>query len=199
MNNHFKIYLIVALSFFTSFNLSANDTFFSIENKGDRVCELANTGGKSIDDLLVNGAVPSVRNKAFTNWFDNLTPDELDLLWSDSKIQGIIKDRIRHPGGLHEWCMVCETPKFKKWNVSMDEIKRFRTDIPDLTWKVPDDVPNIGGSLGGHGSTGSTTFHNELQTVISNSNSISEFNTGLNNLINRWDIDPNLLPPLISN
>lgn len=95
--------------------------------------------------------------------------------------------------------MVCETPKFKKWNVSMDEIKRFRTDIPDLTWKVPDDVPNIGGSLGGHGSTGSTTFHNELQTVISNSNSISEFNTGLNNLINRWDIDPNLLPPLISN
>ncbi|QFZ53930.1 hypothetical protein FEZ18_03445 [Oceanihabitans sp. IOP_32] len=45
MNNHFKIYLIVALSFFTSFNLSANDTFFSIENKGDRVCELVNAGG----------------------------------------------------------------------------------------------------------------------------------------------------------
>ncbi|QFZ53938.1 hypothetical protein FEZ18_03490 [Oceanihabitans sp. IOP_32] len=49
MNNHFKIYLIVALSFFTSFNLSANDTFFSIENKGDRVCELAN----GVDDVLL--------------------------------------------------------------------------------------------------------------------------------------------------
>ncbi len=59
MNSHFKIFLIVALSFFTSFNLSANDTFFSIEKSSASVEDLANAGsdllnasGKFIDDIL---------------------------------------------------------------------------------------------------------------------------------------------------
>ena len=81
----------------------------------------------------------------------------------------------------------------------MSEIKRFRTEITQLKWRVPNDVANIGGSFGGHGSTGSTRFHNELQVIITNSNSLQDFNTGVNRLIERWDIDPSLLPRLISN
>ena len=41
----FKIFLLVALSFLTSFNLSANDTFFSIEKKDTRVYDVANGVG----------------------------------------------------------------------------------------------------------------------------------------------------------
>ena len=53
----FKIFLLVALSFLTSFNLSANDTFFSIEKKDTRVYDLANAGGdlyKSLSNVLKN-------------------------------------------------------------------------------------------------------------------------------------------------
>ena len=120
------------------------------------------SGQKRITELLVDGKVPSVINNRFNDWFDKMSVEDLNLLWSDSKIQKIIKDRIRHPGGLHEWCMVCETPKWKSWKIPMEEIKRFRTDIPDLTWEVPNDVPSIGGQAGKHGGTGSTRFHNEL-------------------------------------
>ena len=46
MSRLFKIFLLVVLSFLSSFNVSANETFFSIENKGSSVEELANAGGR---------------------------------------------------------------------------------------------------------------------------------------------------------
>ena len=52
MSRLFKIYLLVVLSVFVNTNLSANDTFFSIENKGNSVEELAQAGGRLIDDAL---------------------------------------------------------------------------------------------------------------------------------------------------
>lgn len=59
VNRQFKIFLLVALSFLSSLNLSANDTFFSIEKSSDRIEELAegvddllNASGKFIDDVL---------------------------------------------------------------------------------------------------------------------------------------------------
>jgi len=36
--------------------------------------------------------------------------------------------------------MVCKAPAFKKWGVSVQEIKRFRTKTAELKWTVPDDV-----------------------------------------------------------
>ena len=44
MSRLFKIFLLVVLSFLSSFNVSANETFFSIENKGSSVEELAKGG-----------------------------------------------------------------------------------------------------------------------------------------------------------
>ena len=48
MSKSFKIFLLVALSFLTSLNLSANATFSSIEKSSDRVEVLAN----AVDDVF---------------------------------------------------------------------------------------------------------------------------------------------------
>jgi hypothetical protein len=142
-----------------------------------------------IDRLLVDGKVPSVRGGEFNRWYDELTPKQLDMLWSDEAIRETMKARIRQPGGLHEWCMVCRAPTFKEWGVSVDEIKRFRTETDELTWIHPD--------TGLPGGDGSGQFHNELKVIIDNSRSLDGFNTSLSRLLERWSIAPELLPPLI--
>ncbi|SCY38406.1 hypothetical protein SAMN02787081_02313 [Lysinibacillus fusiformis] len=48
--------------------------------------------GKSLD------SVPSVRNGEFSNWFNSLTTEEFDRVWSDPKLREKIKDRLLHPG-----------------------------------------------------------------------------------------------------
>ncbi len=57
MNSLFKIFLIVVLSVFSTLNLSANDTFFSIEKSSERLEELAEGVGKftskQLDDFVL--------------------------------------------------------------------------------------------------------------------------------------------------
>ena len=45
MSRLFKIFLLVVLSVFSALNLSANETFFSIEKSSERIEELAEAGG----------------------------------------------------------------------------------------------------------------------------------------------------------
>ncbi|QXH49115.1 hemagglutinin repeat-containing protein [Pseudomonas fakonensis] len=158
-----------------------------------RPIEVAGTGKtlRSMDELLPNGKVPTHASGDFGRWFDNLTPDELNMLWADPKIKPAIERQIRKPGGLHEWCMVCRAPTFKEWGVSMDEIQRFRTRTAELNWINPKD-----GVAGGHGREGSGTFHRELENLIDSSRSLKEFNEGIIKLRDRWQIDPKLLPEL---
>jgi filamentous hemagglutinin len=146
---------------------------------------------RALEQLLPDGKVPSVRGGEFNRWFDELSSAELDVLWQNKAARDAIEARIRQPGGLHEWCMVCRTPDFKKWGVPMEEIQRFRTKTTELKWISP-----IDGKPGGHGGYGSGTFHNELKAVIDNSKSLDEFNLGIISLQSRWKIDPDLLPPL---
>lgn len=151
----------------------------------------AEVPARSLEQLLPNGKVPSVRNGEFNRWFDQLSSTELEVLWGNKGVRDAIEARIRQPGGLHEWCMVCRAPDFKKWGVSMEEIKRFRTKTEELRWTNPAD-----GKLGGHGGHGSGTFHNELGRIIDESKSLEEFNSSIIILRDRWKIDPGLLPPL---
>ncbi len=65
--------------------------------------------GKSLD------SVPSVRNGEFNNWFNSLTSEEFDRVWSDPKLRDKIKERLRHPGGMHEWLLVSRADTFKYW------------------------------------------------------------------------------------
>lgn len=74
----------------------------------------------------------------------------------------------------------------------MSEIHRFRTKTLDLTGTNP-----VTGATFIHGGAGSTAFHNELRTMIQSSSSLTDFNTRLAQLVNRWRIDPILLPPII--
>lgn len=71
MSNQFKIFLLVALSFLSSFDLSANDTFFSIEKSSNRVCKLAEAGG-DLGGLLVKDAISSTIIKKVTKWDNTL-------------------------------------------------------------------------------------------------------------------------------
>jgi hypothetical protein len=112
-----------------------------VANQTDDIVDRVLTvrGMRTMDELLPNGKVPGTKDGVFNSWFDDLTPDELDMLWRNEDIKRAISRRIREPRaeGWHEWCMVCRAPTFKKWNVSMDEIKRFRTRTEDLEWTHP--------------------------------------------------------------
>ncbi|AEA42346.1 hypothetical protein Fluta_0338 [Fluviicola taffensis DSM 16823] len=149
---------------------------------------------RTLEEIVPNGIIPSnsQTNNLFHKWFDDLLPEELDLVLGNPSLKEALEARIRYPGGLHEWCMVCEVKTFKSWEISMAEIHRFRTKTLDLTGVNPNS-----GAVFTHGGAGSTLFHNELRAVIQSSNSLADFNTRLVQLINRWQIDPNLLPPLI--
>ncbi|MFK3874001.1 hypothetical protein ACI2JT_23280, partial [Pseudoalteromonas rhizosphaerae] len=149
----------------------------------------AKVANRSIDELLINGKVPSIRNNKFNEWYNNLSLEEMRLLWDDKSIRESIESRIRKPGGYHEWYMVARTPKFKEWGLPMEEIKRVRTKISELKWKVPNS-----GTPGMHGKKGSGTFHKELLEIIDNSKSLNQFHTQLETLITRWKIDPSVLP-----
>jgi len=164
------------------------DGFYRLgEDVGNRVV-------RAIDQIAPSGIIPlnSQTNNLFHKWFDNLLPEELDLVLANSALKETLESRIRYPGGLHEWCMVCEIKTFKSWDISMSEIHRFRTKTLDLTGINP-----ITGEKFVHGGAGSTAFHKELRTTIESSTSLNDFNSRLVQLVNRWQIDPNLLPTII--
>lgn len=155
---------------------------------------------RSLEELAPKGKIP--KNTEFDSWFNGLNEEELNLLWNDDKIRSQFEHQIRKPGGLHEWCMVCEVHQFKKWGIKMEEIKRFRTKTLDLVGTNPYDGTPFAHSIkraDGRIVSGpsSKTFHLELQKIIADSNNLIEFNNGLKELITKWKIDENLLPPFI--
>lgn len=102
-----------------------------------------------------------MRDSILSKSFDKSLQNYLDKImrWS-------IESRIRYPGGLHEWLMCSRANIFKKWGVSMDDIKKLRTKVDDVIFKNP---PGI------HGGPGSTRAHNEILDLIDSSNSYAEF------------------------
>ncbi|MDR0139280.1 T7SS effector LXG polymorphic toxin [Metabacillus idriensis] len=111
-------------------------------------------------------AVPSVRNGEFRNWFNSLTTEEFDNVWEDPKLRESIKDRLRHPGGLHEWHLVSRADTFKYWGVTAEQITEMRTVISQTKFVNPN---------GKHGGKGSTKAHNELLQIIDTSTDYDMF------------------------
>ena len=151
---------------------------------------------RSMDDLLTNGTIPKA---GFNEWFDDLSPEEFDLLWENEDLKTRMSGLIRNEGSVHEWCMVCKMPTFKGWGVSMDEVQRFVTKTSDLKWVNP-----ANGKPGGHfikdpitgdrTAPGSTTFHNLLKKLTDDSVDLPDFNRRLANLVDDWDVTPPLPP-----
>ncbi|PWK14252.1 pre-toxin TG domain-containing protein [Tumebacillus permanentifrigoris] len=116
--------------------------------------------------VKVLDSVPSVRNGEFKKWFDSLSPDEFDKVWADPKLRELIKDRLRYPGGMHEWHLVARADIFKRWGVTAEQIAEMRTLISETKFVNP---------KGKHGGKGSTTAHNELLEIIDTSKDYAMF------------------------
>ena len=119
--------------------------------------------------------VPTVKNGEFNEFFNSLSVDELDALWSKPEIRDVIEARLRSPGGLHEWHLVSRTPQFKYWDISAEQIKDLRTLTSEVEFVNPSGV---------HGGRGSTAAHNELLKIIDTSNDYDTFVRRLNNWAN---------------
>lgn len=104
-------------------------------------------------------------------WFDNLSVDEFEEMWNLPHLRSKIEDRIRRPGGYHEWHLVARTPKFKRWGVSMDDIKEMRSLTKDVEFVNPP---------GRHGRRGSTKAHNEILKIIDSAPNYDSFVNRLN-------------------
>ncbi len=101
-------------------------------------------GGKSAGKEV---EIPSIRNNEFNAWFNNISVDEFEKMWNIPHLRSKIEDRIRRPGGYHEWHLVARTPKFKEWGISMEDIKEMRSLTKDVEFVNPP---------GRHGRRGST-------------------------------------------
>ncbi len=166
---------------------------------GGRFVQTVAAPARSLDEILVNGRVPSSR-AAFDDWASELSPSDIRQIWADSRLRTRFKDMIR-AGGDHEWCMCEHFDRFAEWGLSVQDVRRFTTATDELRWTVPNDVPKVGGQPGGHISapinapfTGSTTFHNELSELITRSPDLDSFYNALPAFAERWQIDPKLLP-----
>jgi len=92
-------------------------------------------------------------------------------MWNNPQLRSKIEDRIRRPGGYHEWHLVARTPKFKQWGISMDDIKEMRSLTKDVEFVNPP---------GRHGRRGSTKAHNEMLKIIDSASDYESFVKGLN-------------------
>lgn len=131
--------------------------------------------------------VPSIKNGEFESWFDSLTNDEFDKVWANQDLRDAIKDRLRAPGGFHEWLLVSRANIFKKWGVSAKDIRELRTPTSQVKFVKP---------KGRHGGKGSTAAHNQLLDIIDSSPSYFAYQLELNVWADkRLDGGRNSLPP----
>ncbi|MGD7006911.1 T7SS effector LXG polymorphic toxin [Metabacillus sp. 84] len=152
----------------------------------DRVKDVVEEIGENVSEIVVGGGkgnkgtgedigkinIPSIRNGEFNKWFDDLSSEEFNKMWENPKLRKRIEDRIRKPGGYHEWHLVARTPKFKEWGISMNDIKEMRTLTKDVKFINPPGV---------HGGEGSTVAHNQILRIIDTSKDYDTFVKRLNN------------------
>ncbi|MFC4635124.1 DUF4157 domain-containing protein [Dokdonia ponticola] len=114
--------------------------------------------------------IPGVAGGKFAAWFDALSSKELALLMTNKANKLTIGNRIRHPGGQHEWLMVSKTPHVKKWGTTIAEIWLHRTPTKDirLTKRFPPPRDH-----------GSGLMHKELAKIINDSGGLDDFATRL--------------------
>lgn len=160
--------------------------------------------------LLALIKMPDI-DKGFPDWWDNkVTDEQAAIIWKHGKLKDSIENKLRYPGGFHEWCMVCKALTFKSWGITVDQIHEFRTDIKTgtLNWTVPDEdgySNALRGKEGDHNGLGSTTFHNELKAIIeavpndgSNTVKFNKFKADLRELLDKWSVPETQWPDFIT-
>ena len=127
-----------------------------------------------IDDLSPQD-IPTVKSGNFEEFFNRLTPEQLDEIWDNKHLRRKIERQLRAPGGMHEWHLVSRAPQFKRWGIQAEQIRDLRTAISDVKFVNPTGV---------HGGLGSTRAHNELLEIIDSSLDYETFVRRLNNWAN---------------
>ena len=127
-----------------------------------------------IDDLSPQD-IPTVKSGNFEEFFNRLTPEQLDEIWDNKHLRCKIERQLRAPGGMHEWHLVSRAPQFKRWGIQAEQIRDLRTAISDVKFV------NL---TGVHGGLGSTRAHNELLGIIDSSLDYETFVRRLNNWAN---------------
>ncbi len=142
--------------------------------------------------------IPTFKS-GFDQWFDRLTPDQVERLYSDNILRDKIETQLRGGGGEHEFLMVAEAPKWKEWGINMAEYRQMTVAISDLNkpgglavgWKHSTGLP-------GSKSPNSPMVHNQLQAIIQQSSSLSEFKANVVPWAKKWLKDgAQSLPPAL--
>lgn len=130
-------------------------------------------------DIIIRASwlndVPSVRNGEFQKWFNALTPEEFNQVWSNSGLRQKVESRLRSPGGFHEWLPVSRAPKFKEWGLTAEQIHALRSRTSQVRFKPS----------GRHGGMLSTTAHNELLRIVDDAPDYATFVTKLRTWANQ--------------
>ena len=153
---------------------------------------------RSREELLPDGDVPA--GAAFKSWWNDLSPQELDQLWAHRRTRDRIAERVRSPGGLHEWLMVVEGPKLKRLGFSMDEIKAMTTPTkqaggpnptkPGTRWRHTTDDGKTGQGAG--------DMHKALREAIQLATSRDDLLKRLGRFASGWlDNGANGFPPAL--
>lgn len=123
-------------------------------------------------------------SKGFNDWLSQVTPDEFKTFWKDETARKKIKERLRHPGGFHEWMMVCRANVFIGWGVGGNiNIKGYKTLTVDVCFNflkdyiIKDDKNNKYPhcSSKSKSNTGTTTAHVDILKIIEKSEKVGDY------------------------
>jgi hypothetical protein len=121
--------------------------------------------------------IPDNGPEAFRKWFDAQSPADLAKLYQNTDARDLIKSRLRHGGGDHEWLMVSRAAQVKSWGMNYDDIIKHVTPTKTTMFRDP-----VTGALKPHGNNSiSSLAHKELGDLIDSSNSFEQFKRKLNN------------------
>lgn len=149
------------------------------------------TSYNKLDDVLNNGQLKALLesidaaehipwiSRGFADWFDALSADRLRELMLNKANRDTIGDRIRNPGGMHEWIMVSMTPRAKEWNppVTIQQIWDLRTPTGDIRLSPNKYKPPL--------NHDSNKMHQHLAALIDRSTSLDDFR----NILRNWAKD----------
>jgi hypothetical protein len=89
----------------------------------------------------------------------------------------IIKSRLRHGGGDHEWLMVSKAPQVKSWGCKYDDIVNNVTSTKSTFFRNPNS-----GLTAQHGTNSiSSLAHKQIGDLIDSSSSFEQFQRKINN------------------
>ncbi len=121
--------------------------------------------------------IPDTGPKDFRKWFDSQSVDDIARLYKNTEARDLIKSRLRHGGGDHEWLMVSRAAQVKAWGSNYDDIVRLVTPTKSTYFRDP-----VTGVVRRHGTNSiSSRAHKQIGDLIDSSNSFEQFRRKLNN------------------